>query len=587
MEAPSSATVALANGAGTVTIPPRLVKYFGTLQSVREVEGLIDQSQPFTLPDSVTEELLKWIIDALAIYEVRPIKEFDELYQGIYDFNRLSTVLRPDSKPLLSLFGDVRLPTTADLSALFELITALDYLEVEPLLTLVIEKVEQLLREMPSIEFERLVGEKEVPTTGLPLTPYYQREQQILDFINQSVPPDVLRVNPAVQKYIKPITTTYDYQLFLKADGLYEHWRTRNYDSEDGLEKSVIPGKPLLIASGDEHSLCLTSTGLYGRGDNMSGQLGLGRDIRAPELWMKVEVDGEVLLLACGSRHTLIYTTTGLYGCGNSRYGQLGFESRNVYLPTQISVNGLIRNIYAGIFDSFILTTTGLYACGNNRDGNLGVASPEPNITRLTLVQGLTGIVLSVAPGNTYTAILTTTGLHVIGSGSVGQLGLGTQITSVEQWTQVPFKERLYWVEKGDAYSMIVSREGVYGTGYNHQGQLAVGDRQNRFVHTSAIGLEGVMRAMCCALHNAFILTTEGVFQSGRNEDYPLAVKGAEQGVVSYLIFVQLAIDMGYVWPTLSQLQCAYCQAQAKFIARQSENTPVCSKQCLYSLKKT
>ena len=81
-----------------------------------------------------------------------------------------------------------------------------------------------------------------------------------------------------------------------------------------------------LIAHGDDHSMCITSAGLFAWGKNGTGQLGLGdTEHRLSPVRVPIE---NVIGVAGGTFHTMILTTSGLFAYGKNRLGQLGLGDK-------------------------------------------------------------------------------------------------------------------------------------------------------------------------------------------------------------------------------------------------------------------
>jgi len=602
VEPPLTYTFRLADGS-LVTLSNSVIQYLGTIRTMLGDLPLTQKNEVIPLVnEQVTKAILDWIVDAYAIYnfENGEITSFEELYANTDRLNRLLQTRNPEASPLLTLFGqDGRMPDgKQDFPLLFDLIRSLNYLDGGAMLVVALDRIDRILQRWRTEEIRALITRTELRevTVGLPLTPYYRRERYIRAFLAEHLPPELIRPNRALQKYIEPIASTEYTQLFLKSDGLY----SGPAPSADGLVASEIPGKPLLIACGKAHSLCLTNQGLYGRGGNALNQLGLGRSVIIVEDWTQIDVDGEVLLLSAGRHHTLVLTTTGLYVCGSNTEGQLGslFGAINPYLA-RLDVVGYVRHIHAGDRNTFVLTTTGLYACGANYNGELAVGSLDENVYKLTPVENLKGNMLSIAADEGNTSFLTSSGLYAVGQGPFGELGLGPVKSTTTLQEVTPLDGKPLSVHAGSGYSVLHTSRGLYATGINRAGQLAVGDLERRNTYTETEGLEGDLWGICCAENTIFVLTTRGLYLSGLQLGYPREGERVARVGDKYVTFQKLAIDMGY-FPARTllredenerpqkrpRLDCAYCHCKARFIASQRENAPVCSKICLYRLIK-
>ncbi|KAK3926061.1 X-linked retinitis pigmentosa GTPase regulator [Frankliniella fusca] len=87
------------------------------------------------------------------------------------------------------------------------------------------------------------------------------------------------------------------------------------------------------VACGGNHTLAVTMDGdVYGFGSNLSGQLGLGREVLSfsvPEC-IETLLGKHVCAAACGEIHSAFLTVEGhMYTCGDGRHGKLCVELEN------------------------------------------------------------------------------------------------------------------------------------------------------------------------------------------------------------------------------------------------------------------
>jgi alpha-tubulin suppressor-like RCC1 family protein len=103
---------------------------------------------------------------------------------------------------------------------------------------------------------------------------------------------------------------------------------TRNYSNSREWLRIMVPGPVRMVATSWYHSLLLLETGeVYGCGSNIHGQLGLGEtpDQRISHEWQRVPVPGVVHTVTVGGGHSFLSLETGeVYGCGDNLNGQLG-----------------------------------------------------------------------------------------------------------------------------------------------------------------------------------------------------------------------------------------------------------------------
>lgn len=87
------------------------------------------------------------------------------------------------------------------------------------------------------------------------------------------------------------------------------------------------------VACGGNHTIAVSMDGdVYGFGSNLSGQLGLGREVLSFSVPECVEtlLGKHICAAACGEIHTAFLTVEGhMYSCGDGRHGKLCIEIEN------------------------------------------------------------------------------------------------------------------------------------------------------------------------------------------------------------------------------------------------------------------
>ena len=186
------------------------------------------------------------------------------------------------------------------------------------------------------------------------------------------------------------------------------------------------------VSGGFEHIMVINSGVLYGSGLNSSGQLGLSntsnRNTFTP---VTSGLSGEIWSVSAGNDHTMVITSDGLYATGLNTSGQLGLgdnANRSTFTKVMSGLSGEIFSVSAGVAHTMVITSDGLYATGLDSSGQLGVEVSDGSRNTFTKVTstGLTGTILSVSCGENYTMVLTSTGLFSTGSNAEGQFGNNT-----------------------------------------------------------------------------------------------------------------------------------------------------------------
>ena len=105
--------------------------------------------------------------------------------------------------------------------------------------------------------------------------------------------------------------------------------------------KFVGTGKLFVIV------ICMDNS-VWGKGDNLKGQLGMGDYYCRLEGFIQIETNEIITFISCGDEHSLFLTETRtVYSCGSNKQGQLGFKKKvkRINVLTQIKSLGLIQMI--------------------------------------------------------------------------------------------------------------------------------------------------------------------------------------------------------------------------------------------------
>lgn len=144
-----------------------------------------------------------------------------------------------------------------------------------------------------------------------------------------------------------------------------------NYTNIPTPCKVVIDGMNITASCGEKHGFILTTTGLYGAGDNIYGELGL--DTGFSKSFKKIDID-DVIGVKCGSDYSYILTNNNIYVCGNSYYGQLGLNKEQPHYPVIFKYRLNIKNVFCGYDHVLFENTNGkYYGIGSNRYKQLGL----------------------------------------------------------------------------------------------------------------------------------------------------------------------------------------------------------------------
>ncbi|XP_076750758.1 secretion regulating guanine nucleotide exchange factor isoform X2 [Xylocopa sonorina] len=223
-------------------------------------------------------------------------------------------------------------------------------------------------------------------------------------------------------------------------------------------------------------------------GANSHGQLGQG--IRSEECILPNEVDlskcslepQKINKIVGGAGHTLILDDYGhVYSCGWNNKGQTGFPMTEDILSFR-KLNGKLKekvvlDIACGWDCSAALTIDGtLFLWGSNCFGQLG---KEPNTLQWTCepFEVVTNRKFKrISMGLRHTALITEDHkILVAGTGSKGQLGLGSSTNVAHTFTEVTTLTNIEDVSCGQHHTIAKANDGdLYVFGDNKHGQLGV-----------------------------------------------------------------------------------------------------------------
>lgn len=204
-------------------------------------------------------------------------------------------------------------------------------------------------------------------------------------------------------------------------------------------KKSAVNVATNMLSAGFAHVAVVRNSTVYTWGNAAQGCLGTGPTMsrfgtpHGLSLFPNLKV--EVSAVACGRQHTLALTSNGVYAWGSSQFGQLGIGSTG-QSSTPILVTGLaselITSISAGQYHSLALTADGrVYSWGWGVHGQLGIGSIEDALHPKPVTHLNGKVVNQICGGHGHSLFLTTSGeVFTCGSSVFGQLGNGGNIKS-------------------------------------------------------------------------------------------------------------------------------------------------------------
>ncbi|KAI8350155.1 regulator of chromosome condensation 1/beta-lactamase-inhibitor protein II [Blakeslea trispora] len=281
------------------------------------------------------------------------------------------------------------------------------------------------------------------------------------------------------------------------------------------------------IATGWGHTLIGTETNqVYAFGLNQSGQLGtlgVGYQVLANE-------QEKLKLLACGREHSHIVTenpdgTTQLYSFGNNMYGQLGLGRNKSTQPGQLVAEQIprlvsfdkqevIQQIQCGLDSSIFSTDKGfIYGMGWSADGQLGQGKDDQSRpSRLALNTPIK----KLSSSTDFTLALSQDGkLWTWGNSEYGQGAQGKVIDKILEPLSIDFN-CVIDIAAGGPFSVLLTRgKTVYTCGY---GALGLGQDTLQTLEPKEVkGLEDIVKVYATTDYAAAITASGELYTWGLN----------------------------------------------------------------------
>lgn len=302
------------------------------------------------------------------------------------------------------------------------------------------------------------------------------------------------------------------------------------------------------VAEGQAFGAALLSDGTVDTwGYDGDGELGDGRIAPAYRL-VPAPVPGldGVIQIAAGYQHVLALKSDGtVWAWGYNFFRELG-NGTTADQATPIQVPGLsgIAQVSASFYDSMARGSDGsVWAWGHNGFGELGDGTTTNRATPVKL-PGLSGVTQVSAGYEHGLAVKSDGTAWAWGNNAFGQLGLGTT-TNHAAPVQVPGLTGVTRVAAGQTHSLAVAGPGssVWAWGDDSQSQLGDGATNGQKSPVS-IGLNGITEVAAGFNQSAAVSSTEVAYSWGANG---ILIDSGQSGPISTPLPVFLPNTVGGV----------------------------------------
>lgn len=167
-------------------------------------------------------------------------------------------------------------------------------------------------------------------------------------------------------------------------------------DSSDGLFESTPNGvakidflhEVLQLAGCDDNYIIYTPIGLFGRGPNHIGTLGMGNYLPVTHFTIIPFNAFNVISLHCDTEASFVLTPDGLYGAGNN-FSSIGIETDQSYvnLFTRVPIDDEILSVHCVESNVVINTAGDTLICKRGKFVSMGKKVIEPGVARFAMTK--------------------------------------------------------------------------------------------------------------------------------------------------------------------------------------------------------
>ena len=308
------------------------------------------------------------------------------------------------------------------------------------------------------------------------------------------------------------------------------------------------------VYAGVQEAFILKTDAIYGVGENLRGQLGIGNNNTRTSFTAAIGqgasgVSDIIIVGGDGSMDnpegaTMILKGGAVYGTGYNGDGELGLgHSTNVNQFTAAVGEGAasVDRLIGGKKNSFIIKSGALYGTGENSFGVLGTGGVSKKTSYTAAINegsaGVDDLVATVAA----TYILKAGAVYATGANTYGELGVGDTVfrheftacinegsSGVDELVGAKGSIKQKSPPQQGTHALIRKGAAVYSCGVNFSGQLGLGDTVNRneFTLAPGFGSSGVEHIYAFG-GTSFVAHNNLIYAAGGNSHGQLGVGDA------------------------------------------------------------
>eukprot|EP00049_Salpingoeca_infusionum_P008417 m.138258 g.138258 ORF g.138258 m.138258 type:complete len:398 (-) comp14008_c1_seq15:55-1248(-) len=246
--------------------------------------------------------------------------------------------------------------------------------------------------------------------------------------------------------------------------------------ADDGAEGSItVPGRislpepqmePIKVAMGYAHSAVIVkgvdSIQLLVSGINTSYQLGADKE-QIVDYFEPMRVPGDPIDVDCGRNHTILLSTEGLFSIGSDHHGQCGLggeTSPKQWAQVPNIDPSSIKQVVCGLDHTLLLLNDGtVMAAGWGADGQTGMGHLDDTL-QFERIPGITNAIKVASSADTTLVLHEDGTVSSFGNSEYGQTGHGCVPDQRPSPSLIDTTTPVQDIASGGAYSMLLCADG-------------------------------------------------------------------------------------------------------------------------------